>query len=320
MIKSLLLPALVLCVSLCSGCASIVSGQNQSLSVTTTREGADIQGAQCSLQNDKGSWYVTTPGSVTVHRSYKDLVVNCATDPSQPNTMQVKSTTKGMAFGNILVGGVIGVGVDVATGAAYDYPSTIAVALAPSKLARASAPIAVVAAAPPVPWVAGTRIVYLESDAISGAPQGEVVFIVNELSADRWVFNDGLIQCDADGKPQRGAMHGALIYGAGPREIARGGSWTGRFRTIGLDDAPVQITMLGKQTKVVSGRKFNAARLKVEGYATRSSVGGGGPNNGAGFEGEMLVDAESGLVLELSVTSRQGAYVVRRELVRVASN
>ena len=32
-----------------------------------------------------------------------------------------------MAFGNILIGGVIGVGVDVATGAAYDYPDLITV-------------------------------------------------------------------------------------------------------------------------------------------------------------------------------------------------
>lgn len=32
-----------------------------------------------------------------------------------------------MAFGNILFGGVIAAGVDVATGAAYDYPTMITV-------------------------------------------------------------------------------------------------------------------------------------------------------------------------------------------------
>jgi hypothetical protein len=40
-----------------------------------------------------------------------------------------KSSTKGMAFGNILFGGVIGAGVDTATGAAYDYPVLITVQL-----------------------------------------------------------------------------------------------------------------------------------------------------------------------------------------------
>jgi hypothetical protein len=32
-----------------------------------------------------------------------------------------------MAFGNILFGGLIGVGVDMSTGAAYDYPALITV-------------------------------------------------------------------------------------------------------------------------------------------------------------------------------------------------
>lgn len=110
------------------GCASIVSGQNQSVSVVTKTDGADVAGAKCSLSNDKGQWYATTPGSVTVRRSYGALAVDCKTD-SHAGTAQVKSTTKGMAFGNILFGGVIGVGVDVATGAAYDYPEVISVPL-----------------------------------------------------------------------------------------------------------------------------------------------------------------------------------------------
>jgi phosphoketolase len=39
----------------------------------------------------------------------------------------VNSSTKGMAFGNILFGGPIGAGVDMASGAAYDYPNLITV-------------------------------------------------------------------------------------------------------------------------------------------------------------------------------------------------
>ena len=39
----------------------------------------------------------------------------------------VKSSTKGMAFGNILLGGFIGAGVDMSTGAAYDYPDILVV-------------------------------------------------------------------------------------------------------------------------------------------------------------------------------------------------
>lgn len=116
---------LVLSVALLEGCASIVSGTNQSVSVETP----GCPGASCKLTNDKGTWYVAnTPGSVTVHRAYGDLTVVCEKSGKNSDGVgAVSSSTKGMAFGNILFGGIIGAGVDVGTGAAYDYPSNITV-------------------------------------------------------------------------------------------------------------------------------------------------------------------------------------------------
>jgi hypothetical protein len=110
-----------------SGCASIVNGQTQVLSVKTLVQGGEVPKADCTLLNNKGTWYVTTPGTVSVHRSFQDLHVTCKGDGMDPGTMTVKSSTKAMAFGNILFGGIIGVGVDTGTGAAYDYPQLISV-------------------------------------------------------------------------------------------------------------------------------------------------------------------------------------------------
>jgi hypothetical protein len=62
-----------------------------------------------------------------VRRSYSDMNVRCEKDPLPPGQLIVKSGTKAMAFGNAIFGGLIGAGVDVATGAAYDYPSLITV-------------------------------------------------------------------------------------------------------------------------------------------------------------------------------------------------
>src|SRR5690349_11938271 len=92
------------------GCASIVNGQNQSVSVETRSTTGQVAGASCKLSNDKGVWYVTSPGSTTVHRSYEDLAVKCEKDGLEPGLLSVKSGTKAMAFGNILFGGVIGAG------------------------------------------------------------------------------------------------------------------------------------------------------------------------------------------------------------------
>ena len=116
-----------------SACASIVDGSSQSLSVKTMSGPSDVAGAQCSLTNDKGVWYVTSPGSVTVHRSYDPLNVKCEAPGYVSNAGSASSATKGIAFGNILFGGLIGAAVDVGTGAAYDYPSPIVVNLQPVK-------------------------------------------------------------------------------------------------------------------------------------------------------------------------------------------
>lgn len=114
------------------GCASIVSGSNQSLSVETRAEAGSFSGANCRLFNNKGTWFVTSPGSTTVNRSFEDLSVQCEKDGFEPGLLTVKSTTKGMAFGNILFGGIIGAGVDISTGAAYDYPPLITVIMGKS--------------------------------------------------------------------------------------------------------------------------------------------------------------------------------------------
>ncbi|MEO8714667.1 MAG: hypothetical protein ABI369_06615 [Acetobacteraceae bacterium] len=114
------------------GCASIVGGSTQSLSVTAVANGNDVAGAQCTLTNDKGVWYVSTPGSLAVHRSYGDMNVKCSKEGYAANVASVPSSTKAMAFGNILFGGLIGAGIDMSTGAAYDYPSPITVHLTPA--------------------------------------------------------------------------------------------------------------------------------------------------------------------------------------------
>ncbi len=56
-----------------SGCASITESKNQSMSVTT----GEVTGAMCTLSNSKGSYYVTTPGSVMVRNACDQLAISC---------------------------------------------------------------------------------------------------------------------------------------------------------------------------------------------------------------------------------------------------
>jgi hypothetical protein len=114
------------------GCASIVNGTNQSVSLDTP----NARGATCTLENGKGKWYVNqTPASVTVNRSYSDLKIACNKKGYYSGLKTVPSQTKGMAFGNVIFGGIIGAGVDVADGAAYDYPTDIVINMEKKALA-----------------------------------------------------------------------------------------------------------------------------------------------------------------------------------------
>jgi hypothetical protein len=132
-----------------TGCASIVSGTNQVVSVETLHASGPVTGATCKLENDKGVYYVTTPGTVTVHRAYGDMSVKCEKLGFDPGLATVKSATKGMMAGNILIGGFIGAGVDAATGAGYDYPTTFQILM--GQQTNVAAPAAAAASAPAAP-------------------------------------------------------------------------------------------------------------------------------------------------------------------------
>jgi hypothetical protein len=124
--KQILSVALI--VGLMSGCASITGTTNQSVSVQTRETGGkEVTGAACELTNNKGKWFVITPGSVMVHRSNDDMQVLCNKADLEPGRAAVVSETKGSMFGNIIFGGGIGAVIDHSSGAAYEYPAFIQV-------------------------------------------------------------------------------------------------------------------------------------------------------------------------------------------------
>ena len=110
---------------LITGCASITGSRNQPISVTTTHEGKPIPGAYCTLVNSKGTFYVNTPGSVVILKSYGDMSASCKKDESHVGVSNFQSSAEGATFGNILAGGLIGYAVDAGTGAGFSYPPTL---------------------------------------------------------------------------------------------------------------------------------------------------------------------------------------------------
>jgi hypothetical protein len=109
------------------GCASIMKGSTQSINVATP----PTTGAICTLTSSQGSWSLTSPGSVAIEKSKEDIQIRCAKPGWQDASGTIPSNFQGWTLGNILLGGVIGLGVDAATGAINEYPNSFQVQMTP---------------------------------------------------------------------------------------------------------------------------------------------------------------------------------------------
>lgn len=106
----------VACVFLGS-CSTIVKGTKQQVSVNTV----GVSNATCQLQSPAiGTRTVQTPANITLPKSRHDVAVTC-TAQCYKGTGTLASRTEIMTAGNILVGGVVGLGVDAASGAMNKY-------------------------------------------------------------------------------------------------------------------------------------------------------------------------------------------------------
>jgi hypothetical protein len=78
--------------------------------------------------NDKGQWFVTSPGSVMIQKSYGDLSISCRQGESH-GSLIVKSSGISNVWGNVLAGGLIGYAIDAGSGAGFNYPNLISVVM-----------------------------------------------------------------------------------------------------------------------------------------------------------------------------------------------
>ena len=87
-----------------TGCASVIGSKLQPVSVQTIHENKEIVGVECTLTNDAGKWSVTSPGSVTIHKSTGDLAVDCTKDGTTHGHETIVSKSNKAVWGNIIAG------------------------------------------------------------------------------------------------------------------------------------------------------------------------------------------------------------------------
>lgn len=113
--------------ALSGGCATVTRG-------TTNTVGFDSRPSQAEVRTSNGFGCVT-PCSLVVKRN-EEFIATFTKAGYQSKQVEVKSEPVGAGMagvaGNVLVGGIVGIGVDAVTGAAHDHtPNPVSVVLEP---------------------------------------------------------------------------------------------------------------------------------------------------------------------------------------------
>jgi PEGA domain len=130
------------CVALCAilgGCASVTRGTTETISVASTPSGAEA-----TISGLEAPTVCTTPCAFVAKRN-ADITVTVVKEGYEPQivplTKDIPAAGAAGFAGNVLAGGLIGMGVDAATGAATDHkPNPVIVTLQPRVAAPAPHP------------------------------------------------------------------------------------------------------------------------------------------------------------------------------------
>jgi hypothetical protein len=111
-----------------AGCATIARGTTQTVAINTP----GVPGATCTLTSPSiESQTVTTPGVVTIAKGSSAVAVRCSKLCYNDGSTMLASNMDGMTAGNVVAGGVVGLGVDAATGAMNQYAPQADVLMTP---------------------------------------------------------------------------------------------------------------------------------------------------------------------------------------------
>ena len=118
------LPCILLAASVLSSCASLTTGDEQIISITTDCKTRKMSTA-CVASNGNEIVTFDTPAKVKIKRSPNDLKIACQ-GGLLGDAAYKSSASIGLPFyGNIFIGGGIGALADMRTNKIYEYPSAI---------------------------------------------------------------------------------------------------------------------------------------------------------------------------------------------------
>lgn len=106
------------------GCASVVSGSYQEVTLRVTCRGI-VYPTYCVASNRKGDWKFKTPETKVIARDNSSLQIKCENQSIGDYSVLQYPIINPVGVGNVLVGGLIGAAIDVTSDAFWMYPKVI---------------------------------------------------------------------------------------------------------------------------------------------------------------------------------------------------
>lgn len=128
------IPTALIVAMVLPGCASMVSGSTSKTSIET-----DPAGANCEFYGHHYTHRGVAPLSVSLPAKAAPITIICAAEGYERSTVYLDTEADGWIFGNLLLGGAIGIMVDGASGAGQMYPDRVSLALQPEEFPDAAA-------------------------------------------------------------------------------------------------------------------------------------------------------------------------------------
>jgi hypothetical protein len=102
---------ILICARLAIGCAAIIHGTTQDVNISSAPDQSEVW--------IDGSKMGTTPTKITLKRK-DNYLVTIKKEGYKDATIKIEGTTSAWIIGNVIFGGIIGCGIDLITGGAYD--------------------------------------------------------------------------------------------------------------------------------------------------------------------------------------------------------
>lgn len=101
----------LLCLQMSIGCATIIHGSSQNVQINSSPDEAEIW--------IDGAVYGKTPARINLERKHEYLVT-LKKDGYKEASVKIESKTSAWIIGNVIFGGLIGCGIDLISGGAYE--------------------------------------------------------------------------------------------------------------------------------------------------------------------------------------------------------